>query len=632
MNSLNTVLFLIGFPLVVALLLLVLSPKSAIQKILVRLSAVIIGTASIYLCWKNMAPLPILLSFDSLIADKIILGLEAVMAIYILYLGFKHRRPLVALLVAAQLAILIPFEVLNGHAVHVEHNLYIDNFSIIMALIIGIIGSLICVYAIGYMKDFQEHLGDAGKDRRRFFFFILFLFLSAMFGIVFSNNLMWLYFFWEVTTLCSFWLIGYKKDAESTNNAFLALTFNLLGGVAFAGGIYLLYAQANTIELDKMLQSGKALVLVPAALIGFAGLTKSAQLPFSKWLLGAMVAPTPVSALLHSSTMVKAGVFVIIKLAPIYAGTTVGLSLAFIGGVTFLFTALLAISQSNAKRVLAYSTISNLGLIVACGGIGTSAAIWAAIFLIVFHAIAKALLFQCVGVVEHKIHSRDIEDMDTLIKRLPGLSALMVIGIAGMFLAPFGMLISKWVTLRAFVDANPILAVMLAFGSAATLFFWTKWLGKLVGATPTVEPLKKKISADEWFVLVLMGIMTVAACLVFSLISSAMVEPYLVNLFSETTKISNTNVIIMLFMMAVILVLPVSVLLFRKNKSREVGAYLGGSNTGDGYTYVGSMNIKYNLSMSNYYIEEMFGEKKLFATGAIISITLILIMLGVGAL
>ena len=132
-------------------------------------------------------------------------------------------------------------------------------------------------------------------------------------------------------------------------------------------------------------------------------------MPFHTWLLGAMVAPTPTSALLHSSTMVKAGVFLLIKLSPIFLVCPVAAVMTIlVGGLTFLLCSFMAISQTNAKRVLAYSTIANLGLIVACAGVGTPEAVWAATFLVLFHAVAKSLLFLCVGTAEHHIGSRDI--------------------------------------------------------------------------------------------------------------------------------------------------------------------------------------------------------------------------------
>ena len=407
----------------------------------------------------------------------------------------------------------------------------------------------------------------------------MYLFLSAMFGIVFSNNLMWLFFFWEITTICSFLLIGYRNDKQSIESAFRALNMNLLGGVAFAVGIVYLYSSSHVMELDKLLQLDKGLVLLPAVCIAFAGLVKSAQFPFSSWLTGAMVAPTPVSALLHSSTMVKAGVYLILRVAPVMENTVAAKMLMLIGGVSFLVTALIAISQSNAKKVLAYSTISNLGLIVACAGINTDAAVWSALLLIIFHAVAKSLLFLCVGIIEYKLGSRDIEDMDYLIMRLPKLTAVMMIGMAGMFLAPFGMIISKFVTLKAFVDSNPGMAIILAYGSAATIFFWTKWMGKIMSIKHGVaEVVEHPVSRWEWITLGILAVATVAVCLTFPFISFHVIDPYLLEMFGKIPAVDTFNVlIIFVIMIGLLIILPLGLIYYafvNKNYKR-VGTYLG---------------------------------------------------------
>jgi ech hydrogenase subunit A len=155
------------------------------------------------------------------------------------------------------------------------------------------------------MRQYHEAAHREVVDRRSLFFALLFVFLGAMFGIIFANNLLWLFFFWEITTLCSFLLIGYTQTAEARHNALRALTMNLAGGLAFAVAIVWLHRQTGRIELQALITTKQSVALLPAALLCFAGITKSVQLPFSSWLLGAMVAPTPVSALLHSSTMVK---------------------------------------------------------------------------------------------------------------------------------------------------------------------------------------------------------------------------------------------------------------------------------------------------------------------------------------
>ena len=305
--------------------------------------------------------------------------------------------------------------------------------------------------------------------------------------------------------------------------------------------------QFNTLSFLEFLQIGIAnpgMVVLPVTALAFAGLTKAAQMPFHTWLLGAMVAPTPTSALLHSSTMVKAGVFLLIKLAPIMMACPVpSVMVILVGGLTFLFCSFMAISQSNAKRVLAYSTIANLGLIVACAGVGTPEAVWAAAFLVLFHAIAKSLLFLCVGTAEHHIGSRDIEDMDLLFERMPRLARFMMLGILCMFIAPFGMLLAKWATLVSFADTGQVaLIVLLAFGSAATFMFWAKWLGKLSGIAARPENVEAKVHSSEWVAIMVMAVLVILCCIGLPIISWAVVEPYIYSVFGTVGQdISSSN-------------------------------------------------------------------------------------------
>ena len=461
-----------------------------------------LSAVPIYLLVTYLDQGPVYFPAESHLVNMFMLGVEVLIAAFIVYISLRAKQYLPVLLVVVQSAIMVTFELTAGGSMEIENSLFIDKFSIIMALIVGIIGSAICLYAIGYLPEYHQHHKEV-KERRRYFSFLFYLFLSAMFGIIFSNNLIWLFFFWEITTICSALLIGYRNDKQSIESMFRALKMNLLGGLVFAIGLVYLYNASHTMELDKLIRLDQSYALLPAVCIAFAGLVKSAQLPFSSWLTGAMVAPTPAPALLHSATMVKAGVYIILRVAPALENTVAAKMLMLIGGVSFLITAFMAISQSNAKKVLAYSTISNLGLIVACAGINTHAAIWSALLLIIFHAVAKSLLFLCVGIIEYKLDSRDIEDMDYLIMRLPRLTVVMMIGMAGMFLAPFGMIISKFVTLKAFVDTNPGMAIILAYGSAATLFFWTKWMGKIMSIRHGVgEVVEHRVSRWEWFTLI----------------------------------------------------------------------------------------------------------------------------------
>ena len=228
-------------------------------------------------------------------------------------------------------------------------------------------------------------------------------------------------------------------------------------------------------------------------------------MPFQSWLLGAMVAPTPVSALLHSSTMVKAGVYLVLRLAPAYAGTFLSTAIAITGAFTFLAASALAISQTTGKRVLAYSTIANLGLIIACAGINTPQSIAAAILLIIFHAVSKGLLFLCAGAIEHKIWSREIEDMEGLAAKAPLITLITAVGMLSMFMPPFGMLLGKWIALEAAYRV-PLAAVLFVLASTLTIVFWTKWLGRLLQVVPKLgwplEKLSPSYSVPLWVLLI----------------------------------------------------------------------------------------------------------------------------------
>jgi ech hydrogenase subunit A len=620
MPLVNIVLALILIPFVVGALLFCLR-HDLLRKLLVFGSVITVFGLCLTLAAlplpENLREFPINVPATNIA----ILAGEIAMSLFILYISVRAKHALIALLTLAQTGLMVWFEFGPGAHHEVLQNLFVDKFTVIMALINGIIGGGICVYALGYMKEYHETAHRDVKDRRPFFFGLLFVFMSAMFGLLFSNNLIWLFFFWEVTTLCSFLLIGYTRTEEAKRNAARALFMNLVGGVAFALAIVILFQKTGSVELQVLIDRvthariDRSLVLLPAALLCLAGMTKSAQLPFSSWLLGAMVAPTPVSALLHSSTMVKAGVYLILRMAPIVIGTKVGMIVALIGGATFVISALAAITVSDAKRVLAWSTIGNLGLIVLCGGIGTYEAVWAGVLLIIFHAIAKCLLFLCVGVVEHKLHSRNIEDMAGLIVSMPRVSVTMQFGMAGMFLAPFGMLISKWAVLKAVVDANPVLCGFIVYGSAATLFFWVKWMGKLLEVVNPHPRIEKETDTSEAIVLYGLSAATALACLLFPLISRGYIEPYVLGVFGKTASLDEGNVVIMVIMMVLILLFPITFFNYGRGV-RVTDAYLGGVNEHGSTSFRGSANAVQNVSIGNYYLLNIFDETALSNWGA----------------
>ena len=552
--------------------------------------------------------------------DTLMYLIEAALAFVIIGLGVKYKKYAAVALGAVQLVLSTAFEYEYNGDIEVKNGLYIDDLSVLMVLIIGIIGSLICIYAVGYMRDFQKHAED---DRRPWFFFLLFVFLSAMFGIVLSNNLVWMFFFWEITTLCSFALIGYTRTEEARNNSFRQLILNLIGGIAFISALIILADKAGILGFDELLAtpdvSGAKWVLLAVMLLALAGIAKSAQMPFHTWLLGAMVAPTPTSALLHSSTMVKAGVFMVLKLAPLLTGNIAGYMVMTVGGVTFLLASMAAISQSNGKRVLAYSTIANLGLIVACAGVGTPEAVWAGVLLMIFHAVTKSMLFLCVGTAEHHIGSRDIEDMDGLFSKMPRLARIMMLGIAAMFLAPLGMLISKWSALVSFVDPGNPLSILLigciAFGSAVTGFYWTKWLGKLACSAKGQESIESTVRVHEWSVLISLAVLTVAVCFAFPLVSEHLIEPWLETAFgygADIPMMDNGTMALLIVMLAALVMtfLP----FFGRSKAPEAPVYMSGVAESDS-TYTDSFGSTAAVSLRNWYLDGWFGEDRIRVLG-----------------
>jgi ech hydrogenase subunit A len=551
--------------------------------------------------------------------------IEGGMGLYVVYVGLRARHPLIVALMLAQAGLMAWLELAHGSNLEAANNFLVDKFSVIMALINGVVGGGICLYALGYMREYHEVSHREVADRRPLFFALLFIFMGAMFGIIFCNNLLWLFLFWEITTLCSFLLIGYTQTEEARQNALRALVMNLAGGLAFALAIVWFHRQSGSIELQALVTSKHSLALLPAALLCFAGITKSAQLPFSSWLLGAMVAPTPVSALLHSSTMVKAGVYLVLRMAPVITGTTVGMMVALVGAVTFLAGSLAAITTSDAKKVLAWSTVANLGLIVLCGGIGTYQAVWAGILLIIFHAVAKCLLFLCVGVVEQRLHSRDIEAMSGLILNMPRVGVMMLIGMAGMFLAPFGMLISKWAVLKAVVDAYPSLSVFIVFGSAATLFFWVKWMGKLLEVVQPRKSAEKPLALGEAIALYGLSAATFLACLFFPLISSRLIEPYVFSVYGQSASMSQGNIIIMTIMMVMIMLFPLSFINYGRGV-RVTDAYLGGANVPSSARFLGSGNAEHDVKTNNYYLRGFVSEAWLSRWGVLCGTALLALM------
>jgi len=346
---------------------------------------------------------------------------------------------IVALIGTVQVAMLYP-QIADGGVIREEILwlpsmglniiLRMDGFAWLFSLLVLGIGTLVSLYARYYMSP-QDPVP-------RFFAFFL-AFMGAMLGLVISGNLIQIVFFWELTSLFSFLLIGYwHHRADARRGAYMALMVTGAGGLCLLAGVILLGHVVGSYDLDKVLAAGDTIrghalypVLLPLILLG--ALSKSAQFPFHFWLPHAMAAPTPVSAYLHSATMVKAGVFLLARLWPVLSGTEEWFWIVGgAGACTLLLGAYAAMFQNDLKGLLAYSTISHLGLITLLLGLNSPLAAVAAVFHILNHATFKASLFMAAGIIDHESGTRDIRKLSGLFRLIPFTATLAMVASAAM--------------------------------------------------------------------------------------------------------------------------------------------------------------------------------------------------------
>lgn len=383
----------------------------------------------------------------------------------------------IALVVAVQLALLYPQ--ISAGTVLTERLLWLpslgidvvvrlDGFAWMFAMLVSGMGLLVIVYARYYLS---------ADDPAARFYSLLLGFMGAMLGVVVSGNLVQLVVFWELTSVFSFLLIGYwthRKDAR--RGARMAFTVTATGGLALLAGVLLLGHIVGSYELDAVLRSGdtvRAHELYPMALglVLLGALTKSAQFPFHFWLPHAMAAPTPVSAYLHSATMVKAGVFLLARLWPVLSGTDEWFWIVGGAGLaTLLLGSYVAMFQNDLKGLLAYSTISHLGLITLLLGLNSPLAAVAAVFHMMNHATFKASLFMSVGIIDHESGTRDMRRLDGLFRFMPITGTLAIVACAAMAGVPLlnGFLSKEmFFAETVFVSAHP--AIEYGLPAAATL-------------------------------------------------------------------------------------------------------------------------------------------------------------------
>lgn len=345
---------------------------------------------------------------------------------------------------------------------------YMDGLSLIFGLLITGIGALVILYSIYYLSKHREALHN--------FYVYLLLFMGAMLGVVFSDNIFVLYVFWELTSVSSFLLIAYWYQREKSRyGALKSMLITIFGGLSMLAGFIMLSMMTDTHSIRDMINGFDSLsthtLFVPAMILILIGaFTKSAQFPFSIWLPDAMEAPTPISAYLHSATMVKAGIYLVARLTPIFGGTSQWFWLVTaVGLITLFYGSFNAVKQTDLKALLAYSTISQLGLIMSLFGVGSAAmyfeqgdesalyavAIFAAIFHLINHSTFKGCLFMVVGIIDHETGTRDIRRLGGLMSLMPLSFTLMVIGSFAMAgLPPFNGFLSKEMFFTAMLNAS----------------------------------------------------------------------------------------------------------------------------------------------------------------------------------
>lgn len=604
---------LIGGPLLLGLLIGATSaPRWRAGLVLGGSLAAMIAGAFLATCAPLTVELPVELAYAGRVG-------EALMGAVFLLIGWRIRNAGVVLLSLVQLA----FAGLNLAAPAPAHapRLVLDNLASVLVLVICLVGGPIVFYSVGYMRRHEHHAPPTAASTARFQG-ILIAFLGLMNGLVLSDDLSWLSVFWEGTTLCSFFLIGQDGTPESRRNAARALLLNTFGGVLLGAGGWLSARQAGAESLSALLAAPTALTLLPVTLMVAATFTKSAQFPFQSWLLGAMVAPTPVSALLHSSTMVKAGSYLILRLVPAFENSPIAPLVALYGAFTFAVGSALAISQPNAKRVLAYSTIANLGLIVVCAGTNTPLAFAAALMVLVFHAVTKALLFLCVGTIEQGIGSRHIEDMSGILYKMPLTTGIAIAGMFSMFVPPSGMLLGKWMAIEAVAHA-PLVMLLVVVGSALTVFFWAKWLGRIATASHHERYKSEHLPASMSIPLVGLALSMLAMGLGSLAIYHLWLRGIAIDSFAHILTPAYSAGLLcavddflawpMLMILCIVALAGfVSTVVYRRPR---IGLpYLCGENAGDSdlsYKFYSSMDRKQTALVTSYYLSPVFGEATL---------------------
>jgi len=416
----------------------------------------------------------------------------------------------------------------------------LDGLSLLFSLMITGIGFLVFAYTSSYLKG-HEYL-----DR---FYGYLAAFMGAMLGLVLSDNMITLFVFWELTSISSFFLIGFNNtNPASRKSAMTALGITGIGGLLLLASALLLNNITGTYSISEMLSMSEAIrgnefYAVAVILLFGAAFTKSAQFPFHFWLPGAMKAPTPVSTYLHSATMVKAGIYLLMRFTPILGGENIwNYTLIIVGGITMLYSAIHTLFRTDLKGILAYSTISALGILVFLIGLGTEEAFLAAAVFIIVHALYKATLFLVTGIIDHQTHTRDVT-------RLAGLNKIMLpVGIAGILAAissagipPTIGFIGKELTYEATYHSETIIIIsMIAIVLTKILLLYAGFVAGIKPFTGKLPEEHKNVKAPGpimWIPPVLLATLGLVFGIAPFLIEGALIKPVVTALGGDASEI-----------------------------------------------------------------------------------------------
>ena len=421
----------------------------------------------------------------------------------------------------------------------VDLSFKLDGLSLLFSLMITGIGFLVFAYTASYLR------GHKYLDR---FYGYLSLFMAAMLGLVLSDNLISLFVFWELTSISSFFLIGFNNtNPASRKSALTALGITGFGGFSLLAGALLLGSISGTYSISEMLSMKEAIAgseyyILAVVFIFVAAFTKSAQFPFHFWLPGAMKAPTPVSTYLHSATMVKAGIYLLMRFTPVLGDQEFwNTTLIIVGGITMVYSAVHALFRTDLKGILAYSTISALGILVFLIGLGTKYAFLAASVFIIVHALYKATLFLVTGIIDHQAGTRDVTKLAGLRKiMMPVAIAGILAAISSAGIPPTIGFLGKELTYEASMHAETLtIVIVIAIVLTKILLLWAGFVAGIKPFTGKLPEAHKDVKAPDflmWAPAIILAVLGVLFGIFPMLIESALVKPVVSALGADASE------------------------------------------------------------------------------------------------